>query len=193
MIVQETKLGPIGEALIAGRIRAQARRLRELEAGKATASPPDPLAALDRREKARAERHMGSVVRRLHRQGKLTDRQLDALETWAADHAAATVGVRSQLGRDGAGGGNAAAVEVDAKIARIVAQGRFNTARAALYVGAGLQAGAVTEAVACRNASLTAAAGEGGRSNGRATCEAGEMLRTGADVLDLHYRGRGAR
>jgi hypothetical protein len=90
---------PFVEAFARAGQRAYAKRLRELEAGKATAPPYDPLAALDRREEARAKRHMGSVVRRLHRQGKLGDRQLDALETWAADHAAATVGVRSQLGQ----------------------------------------------------------------------------------------------
>lgn len=191
----ETKLGPIGEAFrshLERRVRAQDRRLRELEAGKLTAGPPDPLALLERREKARAERHMGSVLRRLHRQGKLSDRQLEALETWAADHAAATVGVRSQLGRDGPTGGSDGDAEAASDRRRLALAG-FNVARAALYVGAGVETGRVAEAVACRNLSLTAAARESGKSPGRATAEAGDTLREGADALARHYAGRGAR
>lgn len=185
------KLGQLGEALIEAGVRSYAKRIREIEAGKVTAPRYDPLAALQRREKARAERHMGSVVRRLHRQGKLTDRHLDALETWAADHAAASVGVRSQLGRDEPGGGDGIpspshGVEL--------ALARFNVARAALYVGAGLDAGRVTEAVACANASLSAATARVlHKSAGRAVGDALELLKAGAGALERHYRGRGAR
>lgn len=198
------KLGPIGEALLAGKIRAQARRLRELEAGKATAAPPDPLAALERREKARAERHMGSVVRRLHRQGhtdretkvtrRLSERQLNALEVWAADHAAATVGARSQLGRDEFAGVPAAGDVPERDSGRALALSRFNVARAAVYVGAGWLGGRVTEAVACANLSLTAAV-TSATGIGRAidAGEAFDLLTAGADALEAHYRGRGGR
>jgi hypothetical protein len=72
--------GPLADAYLGAKLKAQAKRLRELEAGRATRARYDPLAALERREKARQERHMGSVVRRLHRQGKIGERHLDALE-----------------------------------------------------------------------------------------------------------------
>jgi hypothetical protein len=194
----ETKLGNVGEAMLAGKLRAQAKRLRELEAGKATASPPDPLAGLERREKARAERHMGSVVRRLHRQGRLADGQLHALETWAADYAASSVGVRSQLGRDGSAGGRDGTGS-PAHAAEL-ALSRYRTARAALYLACHVPLdpdstapARVTEAVACRNASLTAAVtSELGKSKGgRSSAEGLDMVRLGADALERHYRGMG--
>jgi hypothetical protein len=184
---------PFVEAFREAGVRYYAKRLREREAGKVTAAPYDPLAAMERREKARQERHMGSVVRRLHRQGKLTLGQLEALERWAHDHAAATVGVRSQLGRDGtAGGGDGT---VDPERARALALSRFNVARAALYVGAGLEAGRVTEAVACRNASIAGVVVSvmGKSKGGRSSAEALDMLKGGADALERHYRGRETR
>jgi hypothetical protein len=91
-----------------------------------------------------------------------------------------------------AGGGSG---DADPERARALALSRFNTARAALYVGAGLEAGSVTEAVACRNASIAGVVVSvmGKSKGGRSSAEALDMLKGGADALERHYRGRETR
>jgi hypothetical protein len=185
------KTGTLAEALdaaVARKLARQAKRLRELEANRAM-GPPHPLALLEQRERARQQRHMGSVLRRLHRQGKLAEAQLDALERWALDHGIARGGVRSNLGKEPGGG------EPNAEPGRAQwqAEGRFTTARAALYVGAGPTAGRITEAVACANMSLSAAVAHHLGARKLDASEALEMVKAGAAALARHYgKGRGA-
>jgi hypothetical protein len=150
----------------------------------------DPITAADERleEKARKSPHRGPQVRRLHRAGKITVKQLHAAEMWAGDYWVVQAPVKSCLdineARGGGGGGdNLAASNIDLNAWRRWTDGRD----AMLSLPQGHFVEMITHKIVLANKSPTAAVMETMRKRALTAEEAIGMLKRGLDALGKKY------
>lgn len=173
-------------AMYPGKGRSEVRRILRAQDKPRTT---DAITAADERneEKARKSPHRGPQIRRLHKAGKITLRQLQDAEQWAADYAVSLAPMKSCLdvneARGGGGGDTLAASQVD-----FVAWRRWQEGRDAMLA---LPQGHFVEMLAHRivlmNKSPTAAVAETMRKRALTADEAIGMLKRGLDALGKKY------
>ncbi|MDF2973217.1 MAG: hypothetical protein K0R61_3667 [Microvirga sp.] len=151
----------------------------------------DPITAAEERieEKSRKSPHRGPQIRRLHKAGKITVKQLYAAEAWAADYWIVQAPVKSCLdineARGGAGGGdNLAASNIDLNAWRRWTDGRD----AMLALPQGHFVEMITHRIVLQNKSPTAAVAETMRKRAMTAEEAIGVLRRGLDAVEKKYR-----
>jgi hypothetical protein len=169
-----------------GKGRSEVRRILRAQDKPRTT---DPITAADERleERARKSQHRGPQVRRLHKAGKLTLRQLQAAEQWAADHAVSLAPMKSCLNvneaRGGGGGDMLAASQVD-----FVAWRRWQEGRdAMLALPQGHFVEMITRKIVLENKSPSSAVAETMRRRALTAEEAIGMLKRGLDAIGKKY------
>jgi hypothetical protein len=149
----------------------------------------DPITAAEERieEKARKSQHRGPQVRRLHKAGKISLKQLQAAEQWAADYAVAVAPLKSCLdineARGGGGGDTLAASMVDYDAWRRWTVGRD----VMLALPQGHFVELLTHHIVLLNKSPSAAVAVTMRRRALTAEEAIGMLRRGLDALGRKY------
>jgi hypothetical protein len=173
-------------AMYPGKGRSEVRRMLKAQDKPRTVDPITAAeAAID--ERARRSQHRGPQVRRLHKAGKITLRQLQAAEQWAADYAVSVAPLKSCLdineGRGGGGGDTLAASSIDMEAWKRWRKGRDEM----LGLPQGHFVELLTHKIVLQNKSPTAAVAETMRKRALTADEAIGMLRRGLDALGRRY------
>lgn len=169
-----------------GKARSEIRRMLRAQAKPRTV---DAMDAADERieERARKSPHRGPQVRRLHKAGRITLKQLQAAEQWAADYAVSVAPMKSCLditeGRGGGGGDTLKASAIDMLAWRRWTEGRD----AMLALPQGHFVEMLTHKIVLANKSPSAAVAETMRKRALTADEAIGMLKRGLDAVGKKY------